>query len=258
MKNKNNRLRRLLAFLIDFMASYIPCVLSTFVLRLPFLGSISILIILIAVVSFFVTFLLRDYLFDGRSIGKRIFKLSVVDAGARSKPSPKQLILKNLFLFLYPIDGLFLIISGRSLGERATHTTVLREQQLSCADSSNGSTQLELSSKKRVVVAVTAILCISIPMSLIIATALNAVKKQENYQIAHSYLVNSNAYAEIQADESQITLTGYSSSTKIDNCGDTTSTVVTFTFLMQGQQYHVVCHQDDDTWYVCSYCTAFQ
>ena len=161
---------------------------------------------------------------------------------------------QNLFLFLNVFDGLFLIASGRSLGERATHTTVLREQ-FADFDSSD---ELEASAKKRVVLAVTVVLCISIPMFLIISTALNAVKKQDNYQIARSYLMNSNAYAEMQADESQITLTGYSSSTNVDNIGTDASTVVTFSFLVQGRQYQVVCHQNGDMWYVCSDCTTFQ
>lgn len=263
MENKSNRMRRLLAFLIDLMLFYLPCVLSTAILQLSFLGSISILVILIAVISFFVTFILRDYLFRGRSIGKRIFKLKVVDADTRAEPTAKQLIFKNLFLFLYLFDGLFLIASGRSLGERATRTIVLHEQQLPCTDPLSGPTQLAsgkqgTATKKRIMVAVTTVLCISIPMFLIISTALDAAKEQENYQIAYSYLVDSDAYAEMQVDESQITLTGYSSSTRIDNNGDTASTVVTFTFLVRGQQYQVACHQDGDMWYVCSDCTDFQ
>ena len=120
MENKSNRTRRLLAFLIDLMLFYLPCVFSTAILQLAFLGNVAILIILIAVIAFFVTFILRDYLFNGRSIGKRIFKLRVVDADTRSEPSAKQLIVKNLFLFLYIFDGLFLIASGRSLGETAS------------------------------------------------------------------------------------------------------------------------------------------
>ena len=263
MENKGNRMRRLLAFLIDLMLFYLPCVLSTAILQPPFLGNAAILIILIAVITFFVTIILRDYLFNGHSIGKRIFKLRVVDADTRSEPTAKQLIVKNLFLFLYIFDGIFLFASGRSLGERATHTIVLREQQLPCSDSLSDSVQFasqkkETATKKRLIIAATTVLCISIPMFLIISTALTAVKEQENYKIAHSYLVDSKAYAEMQVDESQITLTGYSSSTRIDNNGDTASTVVTFTFLVRGQQYQVVCHQNGDMWYVCNDCTDFQ
>lgn len=110
MENKGNRMRRLLAFLIDLILFYLPCVLSTAILQPPFLGNAAILIILIAVITFFVTFILRDYLFNGHSIGKRIFKLRVVDADTRSEPTAKQLIVKNLFLFLYIFDGIFCLL----------------------------------------------------------------------------------------------------------------------------------------------------
>lgn len=263
MENKGNRARRLLALQIDLMFLFFLCAPYAVILRITFLGSIYILFASIATVACFVTFILRDYLFNGRSIGKRILKLKVVDADTLSEPSAKQLIVKNLFLFLYIFDGLFLIASGRSLGERATRTIVLREQQLPCTDPlsdpvQSASQKQGTGTKKRIVVAVTTVLCISIPMFLIISTALNAVKKQENYQIAHSYLVDSNAYAEMQVEDSQITLTGYSSGPRVDNDGDTTSTVVTFTFLVRGQQYQVVCHQDGEMWYVCNDCTDFR
>ncbi len=253
MENKSNRTRRVLAFLTDFMVGYIPYVLATFVLWLPVPGNIALLIVLIVMIAFFVTFLLRDYLFNGRSIGKRIFKLRVVDADTLSTPSSKQLIVKNLFLFLYIFDGLFLIASGRTLSERIVRTIVTREQ----AANLDSHDELKGIAKKRVVVAVAVVLCISIFMFLLISTILNAVKKQENYQIACSYLINSNAYAEIQADESQITLIGYSSSTNVDN-SDAASTEVIFSFLVQGRQYQVVCHQNGDMWYVCGDCTTFR
>ena len=257
MAKESNRMRRILAVLIDLMAFYIPCILFAFVLQLPFLESISILVIFIIDVTFFVAFILRDYLFRGRSIGKRIFKLRVLNTGTLSIASTKQLVVKNLFFFLYPIDALFLVITGRSLGERATGTTVLREHQFS-TDSSDSAKQSKESVKKRIAVAVFAVLCISVPMFLIVSMFLNSVKKQENYQVAYAYLVSSDAFAEMQAEESQTILTGYSSSTQVDKNGDATSADAIFTFVVKGQRYQVVCHQDSDMWYVCGDCTAFQ
>jgi uncharacterized protein YxeA len=201
---------------------------------------------------------MRDYLFDGASIGKRIMKLRVVDAYTLSKPSAEQLIYRGLFLFLYLLDGLFLMVSGRSLGERATHTVVLQERQLASAVPYDRPTPSRKTTKKRICKVIAIVLGIFITMFLIISIALNAVKKQENYQIAYAYLTSSDAYVEIQADESQIKLTGYSSSTKLDGSGNPESTVATFTFFVQGRQYQVVCHKDGDTWYVCNECTAFQ
>lgn len=258
MKKKRNRMRRSLAFLIDLMISYIPCALSGFVLQLPFPGKISTLILTIFAISFFVTLILRDYLFGRRSMGKRLFKLRVVDADTLTTPSSKQLIVKNLFLFLSFFDWLVLIVSGRSLGERATRTVVLHETENPCTEPVDDSVQSGASVKKRIAVTVTAVLCISITMFLILSSTLDAVKQQENYQIAHSYLINSNAYSEMQADESQVTLTGYSSTTWNDSNRDTVFSEVSFTFLIRGQQYKVVCHQNGDMWYVCSDCTHFQ
>ena len=258
MENKSNRARRLFAFLIDFTFLYISSIVSTVVLQLPLSGYFSMFVVSIVVIASFVVFLLRDYLFNGRSIGKRILKLRVVDADTLSAPSSKQLIVRNLFFFLYPVDCLSLISSGKSLGEKATCTVVLHEQQFLSADSPEISRQSGTSVKKRINVAATVVLCISIPLFLIISFALDAVKKQENYQIAHAYLVGSKVYAEMQVDESQIALVGHSLSTKIDSDGDTASTVATFTFLIRGQQYQVVCHQNRDIWYVCNDCTDFQ
>lgn len=254
MEKNRNRMRRLLAFLIDSMISYIPVLPFHFGLQLPFSGKISTLILTVIAISFFVTLFLRDYLFNGRSIGKRLFKLRVVDADTLTTPSSKQLIVKNLFLFLSFFDWPVLIASGRSLGERATCTVVLHETVIPCSDP----VQRETSVKKRISVAVTAILCISIFMFLTVSSALEAVKQQEDYQIAYSYLINSNAYSEMQADESQINLTGHSSSARIDSNCDTVSGAVSFSFLVRGQQYQVVCHQNGDMWYVCSDCTHFQ
>lgn len=260
---ESNRMRRFLAYLIDFMLFYLSGILSMVILQFSFLENIAILMVLTIIIASLVIFILRDYLFRGRSIGKRIFKLRVVDVDTRAEPTAKQLIVKNLFLFMNLIDGLFLIFSGRSLGERATRTIVLHEQQLPCSDPLTDSAQLapqrkKSTPKKRFVVAVVTILCVSVSLALIFTLALDAAKKQENYQIAYSYLVDSDAFAEMQADESQITLTGYSAETRIGNDGDSPSAVVTFTFVVRGQQYRVVCHKDGEMWYVCNDCTAFR
>ena len=182
----------------------------------------------------------------------------MVDANTMSQPSPKQLIKKGLFLFLFSLDGLFLVFSGRSLGERFSHTIVLREQQLPSADLSSEFSQFKPTVKKRILVTMITILCFSIPMFLIVSAGLNTIKKQKNYQLAYYYLISSNTYSQLHTEESQIAFTAYSSSTRTDTDNETVSSVVTFTFLVQGQQYQVVCHRDGDLWYVCNDCTRFQ
>lgn len=263
MQNRLIRTRRICAFLADYLISLLPCILCTAFVRIPAFNKIAIILTLIGAISFFILFILRDYLFQGRSIGKRIFNLTVLDAGTQSEPSSKQLIIKNLFLFLYPIDGIFLLTSRRSLGERASCTMVVSLSEKPCSDilpdvSSEASEQSKSSVKKCIAVATTVTLCIALFMFCIISAALNAVKKQDNYQIAYTYLISSEHFAKTPAEESQIILTAYSSSTRTDGDNETVSSVVTFTFLVQGQQYEVVCHQDNDRWYVCTDCTNFR
>ena len=80
MKRASNRGARILAWLTD-LAVFLPLeVLLIMIAQLPFLGSLSMLLIIIAGVASSVVFLVRDYLFHGSSIGKRIFRLRVVDA----------------------------------------------------------------------------------------------------------------------------------------------------------------------------------
>ena len=100
MKRVGNRGSRILAWLTD-LAVFLPIeVLLIMIAQLPFWGSLSMLLTIIVGVAYFVVFLMRDYLFHGGSIGKRIFRLRVVDADTLGEPSPKQLIIKNLFLYL--------------------------------------------------------------------------------------------------------------------------------------------------------------
>jgi len=253
MESTTNRARRILAYVIDMAICYIPVVLFTLLAQIPFLAGISFSFAIVGVITFFAVFILRDYLFGGRSIGKRLFKLYVVDAASLSAATAKQLIVKNLFLFLTMFDILFFIVSGRSLGERATSTAVLHAQQLPGAP-----TRAAAPVKKRIAVAAAIVLCVSVPMALVISLSLGAAKKQENYRVAHAYLLGSEAFAQTQAEESQVTLTGYSSSVRTGAETDPEATVVAFIFLVRGQQFQVVCHPDGEQWYVCSECTAFQ
>ena len=94
-------------------------------------------------------------------------------------------------------------------------------------------------------------------MLLLLNVSLEGAKKQENYRIAYTYLISSEAYIQMQTEESQIALTGYSSGVRSDGEGNV-SAADTFSFMVRGQQYQVVCHQDGDAWYVCDDCTEFE
>ncbi|MBO5867443.1 MAG: RDD family protein, partial [Oscillospiraceae bacterium] len=248
MKNRSNRTRRILAFFLDYLLFYLPCTLVVAILKLPVWYYFALSVAVVAAIGFWVAFIMRDYLLGGRSIGKQLFKLKVVDADTQAEPTAKQLIVKNLFLFLNLLDALFLLFSGRSLGERASRTLVLHEQQLHCDDTIPDYEKTSPPAKKRIAVLAKTVLCIAIPFFLIATFSLGAAKKQESYQTAYAYLVNSDTFAEMQVDESEIALTGYSSTTQLVNEDDSESVKVAFTFLVQGKAYQIVCHQDGDVW----------
>lgn len=252
---KSIRAKRIMAFLTDYALSFLPCILLATIAFLSVGGQIAIFITFAAVIAFLVFMIFRDWLFNGHSIGKRIFKLTVLDANTLSVPSAKQLIIKGLLL-MFPLDSLFLIFSGKSLGERASGTIVMLRQSPDTHPFHLDAKTQAKPVKKRFIIAISVVLCIALVMFLIVSAALQAVKKQENYRIAYAYLINSDAFSEIQADESQITLNGYSSKTL--RTEDGTSTVVTFTFHVRSRQYQVICHRDKDVWYVCEECTDFR
>ena len=85
-----------------------------------------ILIFMILVFLYPVTFVFRDVIFKGRSIGKRIFGLYVLDKNTNEPASIKQRIIRNLFFFIYPIDGIILLATKESIGDKAVNTIVVK------------------------------------------------------------------------------------------------------------------------------------
>ena len=69
----------------------------------------------------------RDVIFKGRSIGKHIFGLYVLDKNTNELASIKQRIIRNLFFFIYPVDGIILIASKESIGDKAVNTIVVKK-----------------------------------------------------------------------------------------------------------------------------------
>ena len=106
--NTNVRFRRIIAWIIDWNLSGLPCLLYTIVFmdvfKRPSFQNIGyILIFLLLLFLYPITFVMRDVIFKGRSIGKRIFGLFTLDKNTAELPSVKQRIIRNLFFFIYPI-----------------------------------------------------------------------------------------------------------------------------------------------------------
>ena len=129
--NTNVRIRRIIAWIIDWNLSGLPCLIYTTifmdVFKRPSIQSMGfILIFMILVFLYPVTFVFRDVIFKGRSIGKRIFGLYVLDKNTNEPASIKQRIIRNLFFFIYPIDGIILLATKESIGDKAVNTIVVK------------------------------------------------------------------------------------------------------------------------------------
>ena len=238
---KPARFRRILAWILDFaLCSLLPyCALG-----IPdLLGVPSLLMLpigIVATISWFAAFLCRDWLLGGRSIGKRILGLSIVDRQTGEAVTGATLVLRNLFFFIYPVDGCFLLFSGRSIGERTTHTAVIRAR-------------IRCKIRPKPLLIVTAIvLAIAIPFCIVITAAMNLTKKTESYQISYDYLVQSEAFAAQGADPADIAMTGFSQRSQLG-----AETIASYTFQVEGTTYTVTCHPSGESWAVCAECTDF-
>ena len=130
--NTNVRIRRIIAWIIDWNLSGLRCLLYTTIFmdmfKQPSFQNIGyILVFMLLVFLYPITFVFRDVIFKGRSIGKRIFRLYVLDKNTNEPPSIKQKIIRNLFFFIYPIDGIILIATKESIGDKAVNTIVVKK-----------------------------------------------------------------------------------------------------------------------------------
>lgn len=125
------KLRRILAWVTDWNLCGIPALIYALffsaLTEVQGLKTVYVLIFILFVLCYPVLFVVRDVLFKGRSIAKRIFMLRVIDNETGELPSKQKLVVRNLFFFLYPLDAIFLIVQNKSLGDIATNTTVVND-----------------------------------------------------------------------------------------------------------------------------------
>ena len=91
----------------------------------PFAPIFAITMLLFPVVVVF-----RDFMFGGKSLGKRILKLVILDVDTAIKPKLGKTIVRGLFLFLLPIDGIVLLTSGKSIGDYIARTVVVNKKDI--------------------------------------------------------------------------------------------------------------------------------
>ena len=263
------RLKRMIAFILDWNITLFPFVL-VFILLTTFLQSQSsinpaiVFLAFLIIILAFLAFILRDVIFKGRSLGKRIFGLYIYDKYSLQPTTVKQRFLRNIFFFIYPVDGIVLLASGESMGDRVANTVVLSKQafeQYKCQKEQFYTVNTEPVSKKKpiktIILIFAIILAVIIGFVGIVQIILNSTKKSEEYKTAYNYFTESNAFKKLNADESKIRFNEYSRYSQLGEDGGKFNETAEIGFFVKRKFFTVICHNEDGVWKVCDECTEF-
>ena len=127
------KFKRILAWIIDWILSGIPGATYAWLFweysQTHGLHAVGVILFLLFFLSYPTIFVLRDVIFKGRSIAKRMLGLRIVDVQTNASPSVSRLILRNLFFVLYPIEAILLLVTDQTLGDMASKTTVVTSRE---------------------------------------------------------------------------------------------------------------------------------
>ena len=119
---KSNKRRRILAFIIDAFSIVIISWVIGILLEL-----LNVQYATTFAVDFAVFFMLCKDCFNGMSIGKRIFKIQVIDLNTLKAASPLKCIFRNLFYCLWIIEIPYFLFksNGTRIGDYLVKTQVI-------------------------------------------------------------------------------------------------------------------------------------
>lgn len=86
---------------------------------------------------------------------------------------------------------------------------------------------------------------------------LHAQKDTEQYKVAYHYLITSEAFSQLNADEDDIFMNQYSFHTNLSAEDSHDRETTEFTFTVKMRPFHIVCHKENEVWQVCEECTLF-
>ena len=212
-------------------------------------------------------FVLRDVIGKGRSVGKRIMKLVVLDKQTGEPAKAGKCLLRNVFLPVLQVDAIMLFVTGATIGDRAAHTAVVSKHVLEnkeatapavdISDINHYSPQKTIKPGKMIAIILGVFVLFFGFIFAIVAIGLSTSKKTEEYKIAYEYLVESDSFKELGVDESKIILNRYSSSTYSYENSDAIVQTAEIGFIVRSKSFEVVCHEKNDVWIVCEECTKF-
>lgn len=215
-------------------------------------------LLLMAMLSFPVCFVLREPIFGGRSLGKRITKLEILDRVSGMPASTKQRVVRSLLFFLVQIDVIVLLATGVSLGDRLAHTVVV---PLSVLKPETGDVSrinqysVPKASQKLWIIIPCLIAAFAALVFGVTVFFLSKVKSTEEYHHALLYLIESETFLQNDLTEEDVRLTGFSQSTKTSD-GYTIETLE-YRFSVKGKTFPVVYHREEGEWRLCPDCTPF-
>ena len=113
--------KRLLAFLIDLLVITILYIVIEYIIHVyNLLNWVCSLLYSLPFVYLFC----RDC-FTGRSIGKRILNISVIDKNSGESISPLKSCIRNVFIIIWPIDLIVLFATKESLQDKSMNSKVV-------------------------------------------------------------------------------------------------------------------------------------
>ncbi len=266
--NFNVRIRRVFAFVLDM------CLLSSFSFVAFFTAintsidgdsKITFFALVATVLSFFIgmlLFILRDFICKGKSLGKRLMGLIVIDNCTGDVAAKRQLAIRGLLhfiSFMQLIDGAIMLSKGVSLGDHIAQTLVVSEKEWK-EHKANPFEEVSKSSKAinkaRIVVALicVGVVCASFfaSMNIFFTNAiLNSMKNTAQYTSAYNYIITSGIKKELSASTEDIKLKTFS----INSSGSGETGTSTFGFNIKGKRITIISHLDRARWVVCEKCT---
>lgn len=269
------KLRRLLAWIIDWNICGLPVIIIMSVFSILFQSDSiesqnTVAFVMPFIFALFPTmFVFRDLIMRGRSVGKRLTGLIILDKRTGEPIKSSKLIIRNLFLIILQIDAVILLVSGQSVGDRVAHTAVVLKKDFENADYSQSEPDTQVINSytapkpltfRRVAIVILSIFLVIVLFFLfilgIVSITLNKQKNTEEYKLAYSYLLESEMYKEFGIDEDDILFNSYIASINHDKNGNEEKTVE-LGFILDEATATVTCHFKDNKWTVCPECTDF-
>lgn len=264
------KIRRMFAYTIDVIISVLFSFALAVAAGIVIAGFLKSKLTLIATayaigaafaVCFVAVFVFRDWIFGGRSLGKRMFCLKVVD----EKTGKKAFVWQRLWRTVLTVDALdifLLIFTGRTVGDRITGARVVssrhyRKPVIPELDEA-GEPIYDIPERPRKNHTFLTLLVVLLTVAAILLSGFvvykgymyltDAEKDTEEYSYAVNYLVEN---AEKEIAEEDVDLIGFSLHFDVND-----SLYVTYLFYVEGDLYSVCISQiDNGVWAICEDCT---